>query len=209
MDMKTPFDDEISLEKIMSEEFFNRFKFSPDNIKRLNSFLEDVPEPIKLTPSENFSLNYLFNLTLLLTSENINFIYDDKFIIEAKKTLFNKKTNKNIINRDPIALKIMKELIYNYRKFLEDGLITPPKKNNNDENSIENIEKEIDKMYKDLRININLPRNIFDLDIVKYRSLLLINSFKEKKFKDYIDMYNILVSLDIGYSCLDEETYPK
>ena len=206
MDMKTPFDDEISLEKIMSEEFFNRFKFSPDNIKRLNSFLEDVPEPIKLTPSENFSLNYLFNLTLLLTSENINFIYDDKFIIEAKKTLFNKKTNKNIINRDPIALKIMKELIYNYRKFLEDGLITPPKKNNNDENSIENIEKEIDKMYKDLRININLPRNIFDLDIVKYRSLLLINSFKEKKFKDYIDMYNILVSLDIGYSCLDEET---
>ena len=89
---------------------------------------------------------------------------------------------------------------------MENDLITPPKNNNTDENSIKNIEREIDKMYKDLRIFINLPKNIFDLDIVKYRSLLLINSFKEKKFKNYEDMYNILVYLDIGYSCLDEET---
>ena len=206
MDMKTPFVDDISLEIIMSENFFNIYNFKPENIKRLNSFLEDVPEPIKLIPNENISLNYLINLTLLLTNENINFIYDDKFIIEAKKILFKKNTNINIINRDPIALKIMKELIYNYKKFLENDLITPPKNNNTDENSIKNIEREIDKMYKDLRIFINLPKNIFDLDIVKYRSLLLINSFKEKKFKNYEDMYNILVYLDIGYSCLDEET---
>ena len=206
MDMKTPFVDDISLEIIMSENFFNIYNFKPENIKRLNSFLEDVPEPIKLIPNENISLNYLINLTLLLTNENINFIYDDKFIIEAKKILFKKNTNINIINRDPIALKIMKELIYNYKKFLENDLITPPKNNNTDENSIKNIEREIDKMYKDLRIFINLPKNIFDLDIVKYRSLLLINSFKEKKFKNYEDMYNILVYLDIGYSCLGEET---
>ena len=206
MDMKTPFVDDISLEIIMSENFFNIYNFKPENIKRLNSFLEDVPDPIKLIPNENISLNYLINLTLLLTNENINFIYDDKFIIEAKKILFKKNTNINIINRDPIALKIMKELIYNYKKFLENDLITPPKNNNTDENSIKNIEREIDKMYKDLRIFINLPKNIFDLDIVKYRSLLLINSFKEKKFKNYEDMYNILVYLDIGYSCLDEET---
>ena len=206
MDMKTPFVDDISLEIIMSENFFNIYNFKPENIKRLNSFLEDVPDPIKLIPNENISLNYLINLTLLLSSENINFIYDDKFIIEAKKILFKKNTNINNINRDPIALKIMKELIYNYKKFLENDLITPPKNNNTDENSIKNIEREIDKMYKDLRIFINLPKNIFDLDIVKYRSLLLINSFKEKKFKNYEDMYNILVYLDIGYSCLDEET---
>ncbi len=206
MDMKTPFVDDISLEIIMSENFFNIYNFKPENIKRLNSFLEDVPDPIKLIPNENISLNYLINLTLLLTNENINFIYDDKFIIEAKKILFKKNTNINIINRDPIALKIMKELIYNYKKFLENDLITPPKNNNTDENSIKNIEREIDKMYKDLRIFINLPKNIFDLDIVKYRSLLLINSFKEKKFKNYEDMYNILVYLDIGYSCLGEET---
>ena len=206
MDMKTPFVDDISLEIIMSENFFNIYNFKPENIKRLNSFLEDVPDPIKLIPNENISLNYLINLTLLLTNENINFIYDDKFIIEAKKILFKKNTNINIINRDPIALKIMKELIYNYKKFLENDLITPTKNNNTDENSIKNIEREIDKMYKDLRIFINLPKNIFDLDIVKYRSLLLINSFKEKKFKNYEDMYNILVYLDIGYSCLDEET---
>ena len=37
------------------------------------------------------------------------------------------------------------------QKFLENDLIEPPKNNNNDENSIEIIEKEIDKMYKDIK----------------------------------------------------------
>ena len=209
MDMRNPFDGEINLEniKFIDMEFFNRFNFSPDNIKRLNLKLEDLPEPIKLKPNRNLKLNGLFNLTLLLSSESINFIYDDRFIIEAKKILINKNTNKKIINSEPIALKIMKELIYNYKKFVENDLIKPPKNNNNDENSIEIIEKEIDKIYKDSRIDITeLPKNIFDLDIVKYRSFLLIKSFREKKFIDYMCMCDILDSLGIDYPCLDEDT---
>ncbi len=209
MDMRNPFDGEINLEniKFIDMEFFNRFNFSPDNIKRLNLKLEDLPEPIKLKPNRNLKLNGLFNLTLLLSSESINFIYDDRFIIEAKKILINKNTNKKIINSEPIALKIMKELIYNYKKFVENDLIEPPKNNNNDENSIEIIEKEIDKIYKDSRIDITeLPKNIFDLDIVKYRSFLLIKSFREKKFIDYMCMCDILDSLGIDYPCLDEDT---
>ena len=46
--MRNPFDGEINLEniKFIDMEFFNRFNFSPDNIKRLNLKLEDLPEPI-------------------------------------------------------------------------------------------------------------------------------------------------------------------
>ena len=78
MDMRNPFDSEINLEniKFIDMEFFNRFNFSPDNIKRLNLKLEDLPEPIKLKPNRNLKLNGLFNLTLLLSSESINFIYN-------------------------------------------------------------------------------------------------------------------------------------
>ena len=45
MDMRNPFDGEINLEniKFIDMEFFNRFNFSPDNIKRLNLKLEDLP----------------------------------------------------------------------------------------------------------------------------------------------------------------------
>ena len=206
MDMKTPFRDDIDLERIREDidEFFNSFNFTQDNIERLNLLLQE--EDFIELDQNIISLNNLINLTLLLECENTNFIYDHNFIIAAKDFLFKKSANKSIINRDPISLKIMKELIYNYKKFVENDFIPAPKNNYNDENSIENIEKEIDKMYKDLRIDYKLPKNIFELDIIKFRSLLLINSFKEKQFHDYIDMYNILVSLDIGYTCLDEET---
>ena len=206
MDMKTPFGDEINLESIIekTDEFFNSFNFTQANIERVNLLLQDA-DFIELKPN-NLTLNKLINLTLLLSCENNNFIYDHNFIIDAKDFLFKKSENKSIINRDPISLKIMKELIYNYKKFVENDFIPAPKNDNNDENSIENIEKEIDKMYKDLGIYYKLPKNIFELDIIKFRSLLLIDSFKEKQFHDYIDMYNNLVSLDIGYTCLDEET---
>ena len=206
MDMKTPFGDEIDLKSILenTDEFFNSFNFTQANIERVNLLLQDA-DFIELKPN-NLTLNKLINLTLLLSCENNNFIYDDNFIIDAKDFLFKKSENKSIINRDPISLKIMKELIYNYKKFVENDFIPASKIDNNDENSIENIEKEIDKMYKDLGIYYKLPKNIFELDIIKFRSLLLIDSFKKKQFHDYIDMYNNLVSLDIGYTCLDEET---
>ena len=127
MDMKTPFGDEIDLERIIenTDEFFNSFNFTQANIERVNLLLQDA-DFIELKPN-NLTLNKLINLTLLLSCENNNFIYDHNFIIDAKDFLFKKSENKSIINRDPISLKIMKELIYNYKKFVENDFIPAPK----------------------------------------------------------------------------------
>ena len=72
MDMKTPFGDEIDLERIIenTDEFFNSFNFTQANIERVNLLLQDA-DFIELKPN-NLTLNKLINLTLLLSCENIN-----------------------------------------------------------------------------------------------------------------------------------------
>ena len=96
--MKTPFGDEIDLKSILenTDEFFNSFNFTQANIERVNLLLQ-VADFIELKPN-NLTLNKLINLTLLLSCENNNFIYDDNFIIDAKDFLFKKSESKRIIN---------------------------------------------------------------------------------------------------------------
>ena len=214
--MKTPSAEDIKLENLKEGKFdetINRYCLDKDTIDLILSLFEKLQEPIKLTlKPDKFNFIYFYNVIQLSQSECINFTYSQDFIKAANNFLVSKGGDEYIINSEAIYYKIIKELIYNYRKFEENDFVITQPENVNDNNSIANIEKFIDKKYRNLynekkvRQKLNLPKNLFELDITKVRCLLLINSIRGKKLSNYNNMGNIINSLKIYCSYLDEET---
>ena len=214
--MKTPSAEDIKLENLKEGKFdetINRYCLDKDTIDLILSLFEKLQEPIKLTlKPDKFNFIYFYNIIQLSQSECINFTYSQDFIKASNNFLVTKGGDEYIINIEAIYYKIIKELIYNYRKFEENDFVITQPENVNDNNSIANIEKFIDKKYRNLynekkvRQKLNLPKNLFELDITKVRCLLLINSIRGKKLSNYNNMGNIINSLKIYCSYLDEET---
>ena len=158
----------------------------------------------KIVPNVN-TINFLFLYTLFnlieLHSEEINFIYNHSFIVDVKN-YFIKLDDSIQKNAILLNLKIINELIYNYKKASENDLI----KGDNQEDNKEEMEKIKQDTLGQLTIN-NLGISLKTIKSVY--SETIINIFKNKIFQNYSNDENLLSYLCVKEMVIDEETINK
>ena len=158
----------------------------------------------KIVPNVN-TINFLFLYILFdlieLHSEEINFIYNQSFIVDVKN-YFIKLDDSIKKNAILLNFKIINELIYNYKKASENDLI----EGDNQEDNKEEMEKIKQDILGQLTIN-NLEISLKTIKSVY--SETIINIFKNKIFQNYSNDENLLSYLCVKEMVIDEETINK
>ena len=211
--MKTPrYEDEIIYENIpkLLENMYENIIPIYKNKEKIFKYLWDEEKIIEIKQNaDRFTFGFFYYLDILITDEDnkevINFIYDFDFIKKAYKFLIKKTKNKV---RQIMGIKIIDDLIYNYKNSVE-------------EDKYLSFKHKIDKMKSNFQIiyenaftrhlekieEFNLPRNLEEIDIEDIYSKIIIGLFKNQNFEDFESIYYFLYTFEIDSNYIDESTF--
>ena len=210
--MKTPrYEDEIIYENIpkLLENMYENIIPIYKNKEKIFKYLWDEEKIVEIKQNaDRFTFGFFYYLDILLTDEEnkevINFIYDFDFIKKAYKFLIKKTKNKV---RQIMGIKIIDDLIYNYKNTVE-------------EDKYLSFKPKIDKMKSNFQIiyenaftrhlekieEFNLPRNLEEIDIEDIYSKIIIGLFRKQIFEDFENIYYFLYTFEIDSNYIDEST---
>ena len=208
--MKTPkCEYEIIDEDIprLLEDIYQNIILIYKNKEKVFKYLWDEDKIIEIKKDiDSFTFGFFYYLDILLTDEDnkevINFIYDFDFIKKAYNFLVKRTKNKV---RQIIGIKIIDDLIYNYR-------------NTVDEDKYSSFEPKIDKIKSNIQIiyensftryleeieEFDLPRELEEINIEDIYSKKIIGLFKNPKFEDFGKIYNLSRTFEIDSNYIDE-----
>ena len=208
--MKTPkCEYEIIDEDIprLLEDIYQNIILIYKNKEKVFKYLWDEDKIIEIKKDiDSFTFGFFYYLDILLTDEDnkevINFIYDFDFIKKAYNFLVKRTKNKV---RQIIGIKIIDDLIYNYR-------------NTVDEDKYSSFEPKIDKIKSNIQIiyensftryleeieEFDLPRELEEINIEDIYSKKIIGLFKNPKFEDFEKIYNLSRTFEIDSNYIDE-----
>ena len=208
--MKTPkCEYEIIGEDIprLLEDIYQNIILIYKNKEKVFKYLWDEDKIIEIKKDiDSFTFGFFYYLDILLTDEDnkevINFIYDFDFIKKAYNFLVKRTKNKV---RQIIGIKIIDDLIYNYR-------------NTDDEDKYSSFAPKIDKIKSNIQIiyensftryleeieEFDLPRELEEINIEDIYSKKIIGLFKNPKFEDFGKIYNLSSTFEINSNYIDE-----
>ena len=208
--MKTPkCEYEIIDEDIprLLEDIYHNIILIYKNKEKVFKYLWDEDKIIKIKKdTDNFTFGFFYYLDILLTDEDnkevINFIYDFDFIKKAYNFLVKRTKNKI---RQIIGIKIIDDLIYNYRNTVDEDKYSSFK------HEIDKIKSHIQSIYENSFTRysekiegFDLPSELEEINIEDIYSKTIIGLFKNPEFENFEKIYNLLYTFEIDSNYIDE-----
>ena len=174
------------------------------------NYLCEIQENIHLKSGyEQISFGYFYFLDdlIMFKKEFINFTYDFDFIKSAYKFLVEEPEN---LIKKIIGIKIIYDLIDNYKE------IEREEKESINEKEIENMKKDIPKLYNNIiskntgiRLEFHLPENLKELDIKNVLIKKIADIFIFSNFEDYENIHSLINTFAIDSIIIDEDIFNK
>lgn len=213
--MKTPNADDFENYEDLIKKFNYNINILCRNKKGFLNYLNDEESVIKIK-LDNYSnnFNFFYSLQVLISDkdyeETINFIFEFKLIKAAYKILIKKSNEEKIIQI--IGVKIISDLINNYKAFTDETTINTYKK------KLEKMKKNIHVMYENVLENkkyvglvekFHLPKELEELNVEDIYSKIVLNLFEDTKLDDIknIDDYSNKYEIDSNF--IDKNTIEK
>ena len=207
--MKTPKceyneEDIPHLAQNLNENIIHLYKMKEKFLEYL--YKEDINIKLELDYAR-FSFAFFYFLDILITYESyveiINFTYDFDFIKNAYKFLVKKPKNKI---RQIIGIKIIDDLIYNYKNSVEEEEFSKYEK------KIEKIKTRIQELYENtfsknekIAKEFDLPEDLVKLDTKEILLKIITDLFNNSNFEDYENINSLIISFDIDSIFIDED----
>ena len=213
--MKTPNADDFENYEDLIKKFNYNINILCRNKKGFLNYLNDEESVIQIK-LDNYSnnFNFFYSLQVLISDkdyeETINFIFEFKLIKAAYKILIKKSNEEKIIQI--IGVKIISDLINNYKAFTDETTINTYKK------KLEKMKKNIRVVYENVLENkkyvglvekFHLPKELEELNVEDIYSKIVLNLFEDTKLDDIknIDDYSNKYEIDSNF--IDKNTIEK